>query len=164
MSFFICLPEAFTSASLRSRRHKLCTAHFRAKHENLTHAVVPPLPKKSNDFSRAPTVIAQSYLIQPVIQMCRPKKGRTSPRNLGKILHPNVLGFADSQRRDCCTIPRATVLNNSKSTVFTLSIPQPCPTFPVVSCWMNSMFNCYSVVMLLGANFYDRTYICIWIW
>ena len=34
----------------------------------LTHAVTPPLPKKSNDFSGSPTVLAKSYPIQTVIQ------------------------------------------------------------------------------------------------
>ncbi len=42
------------------RRHKLCIAHFRAKHEKLAHAVAPPLPKKSNDLSGTPEDLCRS--------------------------------------------------------------------------------------------------------
>lgn len=52
MPFFYPCPRQ--AASPCSRRHKLCIAHFRAKHEKLAHAVVPPLPKKSADFSGSP--------------------------------------------------------------------------------------------------------------
>lgn len=66
--FSVPAPESHRSvASLR--RHKLCFAHFRAMHEKFAHAVAPPLPKKSDDFSGAPTVLAKSYPIQPVIQL-----------------------------------------------------------------------------------------------
>ena len=60
---------AFSAALFRSRRRKLCIAYFRAKHEKYAHAVAPPLPKKSNDFSGTPTVLAKSYPIRTVIQL-----------------------------------------------------------------------------------------------
>jgi len=40
-------------------------------HEKFAHAVAPPLPKKSYDFSGAPTVMAKSYPIRIVIQFSR---------------------------------------------------------------------------------------------
>ena len=64
---FLSLPRSFTATLFRSHRHKLCIAHFRAKHEKLAHAVVPPLPKKSADFSGALAVIVQSYPIRIII-------------------------------------------------------------------------------------------------
>ena len=68
--FSVPAPESHRSvASLR--RHKLCFAHSRAMHEKFAHAVAPPLPKKSYDFSGTPTVVAKSYLIRIVIQFSR---------------------------------------------------------------------------------------------
>ena len=66
--FSIPAPESHRSVAVL-RRHKLCIARFRAKHEKFAHAVAPPLPKKSYDFSGSLIVITQSYPIQPVIQL-----------------------------------------------------------------------------------------------
>ena len=71
MSF---LSRNLTATSPRSRRHKLRIAHFRASHEKFAHSVVPPLPKKSIDFSGAPTVLAKSYPIRTVIQLSYSKR------------------------------------------------------------------------------------------
>ena len=53
-----CMPApAFSAALFRSRRHKLCIAHFRAKHEKYAHTVDPDGPGKIISHSAGHSVV-----------------------------------------------------------------------------------------------------------
>ena len=59
---FAVLPKCrscpcFSAALFRSRRHKLCIAHFRAKHEKYAHTVDPDGPGKIISHSAGHSVV-----------------------------------------------------------------------------------------------------------